>query len=384
MDFRLSRSQTEIQKAARDFAKGEFDKDLARALDKQGAFPEAIWKKAADLGFIGTHFEERFSGGGLSAMENAIIAEAFCRNDPGIGAALMLSGHGAECLLRFGENGLKQRFLPAIAEGKAGSAAAFYEPETGFDLMATQSQAQRRETHWVINGTKAHVANGDRAHFFVVLCQSDPDAAPRRALSLFLVEANQTGVSVEAMGEKLGSRMVAATLLRLDDVCVPETHIIGSQGKGLDYAEAFFAENRVLCAAMALGTAQGAYDRAMDYVKHREQFGRKIIQFEVTRHKLADMALKIELARLVTYQAAWQFETGSPDPRLSIMAGLYAGQAAVEVTDEAVQLLGGYGYMAEYDIERFYRDAKTLSLFAHPRGAEKSRLADALIGRIRS
>ncbi len=383
MDFRLSRSQTEIQKAAQDFAKGEFDKDLVQALDKQGTFPEAIWKKAADLGFIGIHFEQRFSGGGLNVMENAIIAEAFCRKDPGIGAALMLSSHGTECLLRFGDNRLSQQFLPAIAQGKACSAAAFYEPETGFDLIAAQTHAWRHETHCVVNGAKAHVANGDRADFFVVFCRSDPDAAPRQAFSLFLVEADQSGVSVETMGEKLGSRMVTASRLRFDDVQVPATHIIGQPGKGLDHAEAFFSENRVLCAAMAVGTAQGAYDRAMDYVKHREQFGRKIIQFEVTRHKLADMALKIELARLITYQAACQFEKDPPEPKLSIMAGLYACQAAVEVTDEAVQLLGGYGYMAEYDVERFYRDAKTIALFARPRGAEKNRLADAIIGRSR-
>ena len=177
MDFELTKSQIEIQKAARNFAKGEFDKDLALELEKKHEFPTKIWKKAAELGFIGIHFDEKYSGQGLGVMENIIVAEELCAKDSTIGACLILAGFASECLLRFASEELKQKFLPLVAEGKTLSAGAFTEPDHGSDITSMNTTAVRDGNEWVINGTKTFITNGCLAGFFTVLCQTDPDAA---------------------------------------------------------------------------------------------------------------------------------------------------------------------------------------------------------------
>ena len=384
MDFELTKSQKEIQKAAREFAKGEFDRELALEMDKNHEFPTKIWKKACDLGFVGVHFPEAYSGQDLGVLENVIIADEFCARDSSIGSAVMLSAFASECVLRFGSDELKQKFLPPVAEGRMLSACAFTEPGHGSDITCLHTAAVRDGNEWVINGTKTFITNGGMAGFYSVMCQTDADCQPSyRGSSLILVEADRDGVDVNDVGEKLGIHMVATTELSLQDVRVPASNLIGEEGKGFDQVLEFFDESRILIAAQALGTAQGAYNRALAYVKEREQFGRKIAQFQVTQHKLADMATKIELARLLTYKAAWNFDQGRIDPKLTAMTKLYAARTAVEVADEAIQLLGGYGYMTEYEVERFYRDAKIMELFEGNRQSQKNTIAMAVLGNLK-
>ena len=384
MDFELTKSQKEIQKAAREFAKGEFAKELALEMDKKHEFPTKIWKKACDLGFVGVHFPEAYSGQDLGVLENVIIADEFCARDSSIGSAVMLSAFASECVLRFGSDELKQKFLPPVAEGQMLSACAFTEPGRGSDITALDTAAVRDGNEWVIDGAKTFITNGGMAGFYSVMCQTDADCQPPyRGISLILVEADRDGVHVGDVGEKLGIHMVATTELNLKKVRVPASNLIGEEGKGFDQVLEFFDESRILIAAQALGTAQGAYNRALAYVKEREQFGRKIAQFQVTQHKLADMATKIELARLLTYKAAWNFDQGRIDPKLTAMAKMYAARTAVEVADEAIQLLGGYGYMTEYEVERFYRDAKIMELYEGNRQAQKNTIARAVLGNIK-
>jgi alkylation response protein AidB-like acyl-CoA dehydrogenase len=384
MDFELTKSQKEIQKAAREFAKGEFDRELALEMDKKHEFPTKIWKKACDLGFVGVHFPEAYSGQDLGVLENVIIADEFCARDSSIGSAVMLSAFASECVLRFGSDELRQKFLPPIAEGQMLSASAFSEPGHGSDITSLDTAAVRDGNEWVINGTKTFITNGGMAGFYSVLCKTDTDCQPSyRGSSLILVEADRDGVNVSDVGEKLGIHMVATAELNLKNVQVPASNLIGEEGKGFDQVLEFFDESRILIAAQALGTAQGAYNRALAYVKEREQFGRKIAQFQVTQHKLAGMATKIELARLLTYKAAWNFDQGRIDPRLTAMAKLYAARTAVEVADEAIQLLGGYGYMTEYEVERFYRDAKIMELIEGSRQVQKNTIAEAIFGNLR-
>ena len=384
MDFELTKSQKEIQKAAREFAKGEFDKELALEMDKKNEFPTKIWKKACDLGFVGVHFPEAYSGQDLGVLENVIIADEFCARDSSIGSAVMLSAFASECVLRFGSDELKEKFLPPVAEGQMLSACAFTEPDHGSDITSLDTAAVRDGNEWVINGTKTFITNGGKAGFYSVMCQTDADCQPSyRGISLILVEADRDGLDVSDVGEKLGIHMVATTELNLKNVRVPASNLIGEEGKGFDQVLEFFDESRILIAAQALGTAQGAYNRALAYVKEREQFGRKIAQFQVTQHKLADMATKIELARLLTYKAAWNFDQGSIDPKLTAMAKMYAARTAVEVADEAIQLLGGYGYMTEYEVERFYRDAKIMELYEGNREVQKNTISRAILGNIK-
>lgn len=384
MDFELNKSQLEIQKAARDFAKGEFDKDLANELDKKHEFPTKIWKKAADLGFIGIHFPEQYSGQGLGVLENILIAEEFCSRDSSIGCALILSSFASECIMRFGSDAQKEKWLIPVAEGKMLSAGAFTEPDHGSDITFMNTSAVKDGDEWVINGTKTFITNGGLAGFYTVLCQTDPDAKPPyRGISMILVDAETKGITATDVGDKMGIRTTATAEVNFKDVRVPLENIVGEEGKGFYQVLEFFDESRVLIAAQALGTAQGAYDRALDYVKQREQFGQKIAQFQVNQHKLADMATKIELARLITYKAAWNYDQGRIDPKLTSMAKMYAARTAVEVADEAIQLHGGYGYIAEYEVERFARDAKITEIYEGTKEIQKNTIASAIIGKIK-
>ena len=384
MDFELTKSQKEIQKAAREFAKGEFDKELALELDRTHEFPTKIWKKAADLGFIGVHYPEKYSGQDLGVLENIIIADVFCAQDSSIGSAIVLASFAAECVLRFGSDELKQKFLPAVAEGEMLSAGAFTEPDHGSDITSLDTTAVREGDEWVINGTKTFITNGGKAGFYCTMCQTDDEVQPSyRGISLILVEAEREGLTATDIGDKMGIHMMSTAEMNYKDVRVPASNVIGAEGKGFYQVLEFFDESRILVAAQALGIAQGAYDRALAYVKQREQFGRKIAQFQVTQHKLADMATKIELARLITYKAAWNFDQGRIDPKLTSMAKMYAARTAVEVADEAIQLLGGYGYMTEYEVERFYRDAKITEIYEGTKEIQKNTIASAVLGKLK-
>lgn len=384
MTINLTKSQKEIQKAALAFAKGEFDKDEAVELDQEQAFPESVLKKAAELGFIGMHFDEAHGGGGLELLDSVIAAESFCRKDSGMGSALMLSGYGAECLHQFGDETQKELFLPRISEGEIMSGCALFEPKTGFDLSKTQTLARRDASGWEINGEKTDVINGMQADIYLTLCCTDPDAPPEKGFSLFIVKPEDQGVELKSLGKALGNRMISRAKMKLTHVHLPEENLVGIKGKGIAYLNAFFNHSRILTAAMALGMAQGAMDRALAYIKQREQFNRKIARFEVLRHKTVEMAIQIETARLITYQAATDWNWKKPDEKRCCMAKLTATRTAVNVADEAIQLLGGYGYMTEYEIERFYRDAKAMSLFEQPELILKNLTAESIIGRIKN
>ncbi len=384
MEFELNKSQKEIQKAVKDFAKGEFDKELALELDRTHEFPHKIFEKAGDLGFIGVHFSEAYSGQGLGVLDNILVAEEFCRQDSGIGSAMALASFASECILRFGSDELKAKFLPQVAEGKMLSGGAFTEPDHGSDITCMNTTAHKDGEEWIVNGTKTFISNGGLAGFYTVLCQTDPESKPpHRGMSMILVEADREGVSAVDVGEKMGIHMIPTAEMNFKEVRVPLSNLIGKEGRGFYQVLEFFDESRVLVAAQALGIAQGAFDRALAYVKQREQFGKKIAQFQITQHKLADMATKIELARLITYKAAWNFDQGRIDPKLTSMAKMFAARTAVEVADEAIQLLGGYGYMTEYEVERFYRDAKITEIYEGTKEIQKNTIASGLIGKLK-
>jgi len=385
MDFELNREQKEIQKAVREFVKGEFKKDVIEALLDNHEYPEKIWKKAAELGFIGIHYPEKYAGMGLGCLENILVAEELARGDSTVGTCLLLADFASEIILHFGSEEQKTKWLPKVAEGECLSCGAFTEPDHGSDITSTETTAVKKGDEWVINGAKIFITNsGPLAGFYCVLCQTDPDATPSyRGLSLILVEADNPGVSTQDVGKKMGITLSYTAEVVFKDVRVPAANLIGKENRGFYQLLEFFDESRILVAAQALGTAQGALDRALAYVKQREQFGKKIAQFQATQHKLADMATKIELARLVTYKAAWNFDQGRIDPKLTSMAKMYAARTAVEVADEAIQLLGGYGYMVEYEVERFYRDAKITEIYEGTKEIQKNTIASALIGKLK-
>ena len=383
MQFQITKSQKDIQKAAREFAKGEFDKSLCLEMEKSGVFCESIRRKAATLGFLAIHFPEEQGGVGLGMLETALVAEALCERDASAGIALMLSGFGAECLLQFGSDEQKRSYLSGVLSGTALCATAFAEAAAPFDLTGIDTTARREAVHWVIDGRKAEVLNAGAASFYLVLCRivANGAAAPGQ-MGIFLVEADRGGLSVVNSCRRFGLRMIKTGDLCLEQVRVNDANLLGKLGHGMRQAMWFLMQARILISALALGTARGAFLRALDYSGQRVQFGKKIGQFSVTRHKLAQMTLLIEHAALMTYRAAWHFDQEKGDEAMVAMAKLSACQAAVQVASEAVQVLGGYGYMAEYEVERYLREAKVLSVLEGNSLWMKDLIAQKRMGKI--
>ncbi|MFP4349106.1 MAG: acyl-CoA dehydrogenase family protein [Thermodesulfobacteriota bacterium] len=385
MEFELTKEQQRIQQSVREFVKKEFDKEKITEMDEKHEYPVDIWKKAAELGFIGIHFPEKYEGMNYGVMENILVAEELCRGDSSVGACLMLADFASEIVLHFGSEEMKSKWLPKVALGEVLSCGAFTEPDHGSDITRMDTTAVKEGDEWVINGTKIFITNGGPlAGFYSVLCQTDPEAQPsHRGMSLILVEADRPGVTAATVGNKMGIRSMHTAEVVFKDVRVPAENLIGKEGKGFYQVLEFFDESRILIAAQGLGTAQGAFDRALDYIKSREQFGKKIGQFQVNQHKIADMATRLEMVRLLVYKAAWNFDQGRIDPKLTSMAKMAAGRLAVEVADEAIQLLGGYGYMQEYEVERFARDAKICELYEGTKEIQKNTIAGAILGKLK-
>jgi len=384
MDFELTDEQRDVKRAAREFAKGEFDKELAMELERNHTFPKSIWKKACDLGFIGLHFPEAYGGQGLGILENTLVVEELCCQDSGIGIALSLADFSSEVILRFGNEKQKQKYLPPVTRAEAISAGAYTEPDHGSDITRLSTTAVRKGGEFVINGTKTFITNGTLANHFVVLCQTNSEAdPPYRGMCTILVERETPGFEAAELGDKMGIRMTSTAELSFSDVHVPLENLIGQENRGFYQVLEFFDESRIEIAAQALGIAQGAFERALAYAKERRQFGQRIADFQVTQHKLADMYTKLETARLLTYKAAWNFDIGHIDPVLTSMAKVYAGRVSVEVADEAIQIFGGYGYITEYEVERFYRDAKIMEIYEGTKEIQKNTIASSLIGKLK-
>lgn len=375
----LSRAQQQIQKAARDFAKGEFQRETARDAEKDGRFPEAVWQRAADLGFVGIQLPEAYSGGGLGLFEAVLLAETLCTVDSSLGLAVMEAAHGAECIARFGSEAQKERYLPPICEGRTCAAAALAEADRAPGSLPAAAAVADGDG-WRLTGAKDHVSKAERAGVFVVLAVDAPEAG---TAAMFLVDADAPGVHIRPDGRRLGDNLNASASVDFGNVHLTADRLLGRPGRGIEQLETYFVERRILLAGQALGIAQGALDRAVDYVKQRVQFSRKIGVFQVTRHKIAAMALAVETARSLTHAAARAFDRGRADARTAALAKLAATDAAVAAADEAIQLHGGYGYMREYDVERYYRDAKALSLTAGAPGDLRDVVGAATIGRIR-
>ena len=382
MDFKLTEEQLEIKSAVREFCLKEFTPELAMECDREEKFPWDLHRKAAQLGFVGIHFPEEYGGGGYGVLENVLVVEEMCRVDSTLGTAIMLGDFACDLILRHGTEEQKERWLPRVARGEAVSAGAFTEPARGSDITKMDTTAVKEGDEWVINGTKTLISNATIASFFITLCQTNPEAEPTyRGQSLIIVERETPGVDVTKIGGKLGIRSSPTGEVSFSDVRVPEENLLGELNRGFYHSLYFFDESRIEIAAQAVGIAQGALDRALKYAKEREAFGRKIAEFQAISHKLADMATKVEAARLLTYKAAWVVDHGELDPMLASMAKTYAGRIAVEVADEAIQIFGGYGYIGEYEVERFYRDAKITEIYEGTREIQKNTIARYLVRR---
>ena len=377
MDFNLTKEQADIQKAAREFAAGEFDPDRILEWDLNQEFPVSVWKKACDLGFQGVHFPESYGGQGLELLDHALIIEAFCRQDSGIGMAVALSDFGAEMVLANGTEGQKQQVLPFLTQGKGWMTLAFLEE--GYDLSAFQTLSHKNGNGYRIQGKKSYVTLGDTAHYLLVACQAN--SGDPTGQSLFLITREAKGIEAESMGDKLGLRMIPVRSVSFHGVTVTEQNLVGQEGKGASYLKEFLHRARVEAGAAGVGIAQGAFDRALDYARKREQFGKSIVTFAPIKNKLADMLIRVEMARGIVYRAAAFLDQKKPEERWTLLAKMIAAKASLDVSSDAVQIHGGYGYMTEGQVEHFYRDAKALDLFMESGAIEKTLLGDQLAGK---
>ena len=366
MHFELNAEQKEIKRAVREFCEKEFTPELALELDEKEEFPMELYQKAAKLGFTGMRIPQEYGGQGYGLLEDCIVVEEICRADPGIGAAVSLGNLMVpDILLRRGTEEQKKKYIPPLASGNAIATASFTEAEHGSDLTRMDTTAVKDENEWIINGGKEFGTNAPIADVFIILCQTDPDAKPsHRGQSLLLVEKGTPGLETTKLKGKMGIRPCITGSISLSDVKVPEANLVGELNRGFYYALELFDGTRITVAAQAVGIAQGALERALRYAKERKQFGSPIIQFQGVSFKLAEMATKIEAARLLTHKAAWLHDQrGEADPMATSMAKAYASRVAMEVTDAAIQVYGGYGYLADYHVERFHRCAKITEIY---------------------
>ncbi|WP_276272049.1 acyl-CoA dehydrogenase family protein [Haloarcula litorea] len=382
MDFELSDEQRQIRDEVRRFAENEI-RPAATEYDRAEKFPHEIVERAAEMGLTGANIPLEYGGAGYDTLTNAIIAEELFAADPGIGLCIQSAAFGADALVGFGTEAQKEEYLEPVARGDALMGTAISEPDTGSDVSSVSTQARKEGDEWVVDGNKMWITNGSVGDYFVVLCETDPDAEGRyNGFSQILVESDRDGFEAEKITGKLGIRASDTAELVLNDVRVPEENLVGTRGAGFLQIMQFFDETRTGVAAQGVGIARGAAERALDYAQDREQFGQPISEFQAIQHKLAEMYTEIEAARQLTYKSAWSVDNADDQlTQLASMAKEKASRVAVETADEAVQIHGGAGYVDDFDVERFYRDAKITQIYEGTTEIQKNIIARELLGK---
>jgi len=363
MDFRLTEQQLNLKDSVRAFCEKEFDPDVALELDRKEKFPRELYKKAAKKRFSSLLIPEKYGGGGQGYLAACLAMEEMCRADSSLGLACMIGTFGSDLILHNGTEEQKSRYLPSICRGDMISAAAFTEPDRGTDITTVGTTATKDGNEWTINGTKTLITNAPIADFIIVLCQTGNRELPRKSQTLFIVEQESIGLSVKTLSDKMGIRCVTTGEISFKDVKARDSNIIGELNNGFSHSMDFFALSRTLIAAQAVGTAQGALEIALEYAQQRESAGKPILKYQQIGAKLGQVATEIEAARLLNYRAAWTIDQDEINPMLTSMAKLYAADVAVRATHWAIQILGGYGYLGKYKVERYYRDARVTKIY---------------------
>jgi len=372
MDFTLSKEQRDIQKAAREFALGEFLPEKAREFDRNETFDLNIWRKACELGFVGVFIDEKYGGAGLGFFEHCLITEEFWAVDAGMGNAIITATFGSELLRLFGTEEQKQKYLPPLVSGEAIMGCAITEPDAGSDVTGAITSAVRDGNEWVINGSKMFITNGTLAKYLSVFCLTDPDNPDRHQRhSFFIVETDKKGYQANKLHGKLGIRANDTAEVFFSNVRIPASNLIGKQGNGFRELMAFFNLTRLHICAMAVGIARAALEEASNHIKKRHQFGVPLASFQAIQFKIAEMATTIRAAKNLYYEAAWLTDHGKMDHAVTAMAKWFSGQVAVKCADEALQMHGGYGYIDEYKVQRIYRDAKIVEIYEGTKEIEK-------------
>ncbi len=361
MDFEYSTEQIQLRKAIRDFAEAEIAPHVLD-WDENQIFPLDAIKKAGAMGVMGAIFPEELGGAGLSYIEYAIIIEELARVDPSV--ALIVAAHNSLCtnhIYLAGNQEQRARYVPKLATAEWIGCWSLTEPEAGSDAAGTRSTAVLKDGEWVLNGGKTFTTNAHYADVCVAMAVTDR-AASQHGISAFILDKGTPGFHVGKKENKLGMRASATGEVVFDDCRLPETQLLGKRGEGFVDSLRILDGGRISIAALAVGIAQGAYDAALKYSKHRKQFGRFISEFQAIQDKLANMATDIEAARWLVYAAGARKDAGKRVTRESAMAKLFASEMAVKAADAALQIHGGYGFIKDYPVEKFYRDVKLCTI----------------------
>jgi alkylation response protein AidB-like acyl-CoA dehydrogenase len=361
MNFDLTSEQEMIRKMIREFADAEVAPG-AYERDKTKEFPIEPFRKLAEMGIMGLPFPEEYGGGGADTVSFAIVVEELSRacGSTGITYSAHISLGGAPINL-FGTEEQKREFLTPICTGESFGAFGLTEPNAGSDAGGTQTTAVEKDGQFVINGSKCFITNASYAKHLALTAITDQKDG-KKEISAIIVPTDANGFKIIDNYEKMGLNASNTTELVLEDVYVPTENLLGKKGEGFKQFLITLDGGRIGIGAMAVGIAQAAYEKALQYAQERKQFGRSLSQFQAIQFKLADMALKIELARTMVYKAAWLKDQGRKFSKEASMCKLYASEICMEVTSQAVQIHGGYGYMKDYHVERFMRDAKLLEI----------------------
>ena len=380
MLYQTTKEHEELREKVRNFAETEV-KPIAFMLDKENQFPAEVVKKMGELGIMGLPFEKEYGGAGADALSYAIAVEELSRVDGGVG--VILSAHtslGTWPIYAFGNEAQKQKYLIPLCKGEKLAAFGLTEPNAGSDAGGTETTAVREGDHYVLNGEKIFITNGGEADTYVIFAVTTPGTGTR-GISAFIVEKGWEGFTFEEHYDKMGIRSSATCQLNFNNVIVPAENLLSEEGKGFKIAMATLDGGRIGIASQALGIAQGAYEAAVEYSKERVQFGKPICQLQSIQFKIADMATKLRAARLLVYSAAELKQVHASYGMEAAMAKQYASDIALEVTNDALQIFGGSGYLKGMEVERFYRDAKITTIYEGTNEIQRVVIAAHILGK---
>jgi alkylation response protein AidB-like acyl-CoA dehydrogenase len=379
MNFEFTEEQKMIRQSARDYAQRELIKDVLER-DEKAEYPTQHIKAITELGFLGMTVDPKYDGGGMDTLSYSLVLEELSKIDSSV-AVIMAVHNSLNCygIEHFGNEEQKQKFLRPLARGEKIGAFLLSEPDAGSDATSQRTTAIDKGDHYLLNGTKNWITSANTASTYLVMAQTHPELK-HKGINAFIVDRHSSGISLGPHEDKMGMRSSETHSVMFTDVIVPKENRIGEDGFGFKFAMHLLEGGRIGIAAQALGIAEGAYDRAVKYSKERKAFGTEIIHHQAIGFKLAEMATRIEMCRLLLYKSAWLKDHQKPYGTASAMAKYYCADTAMYVTTEAVQIHGGYGYVKEYHVERLMREAKLTQIYEGTSEIQKLIISRAIFG----